>query len=85
MAFLYSSYIIINAVMSSVLGSVIDNDFTQNKNIIYSLKTVGGYVYLFSIVLICQTDVIFQCSLLCCLSHNLHIDLHSEGLLLLQP
>ena len=45
MAFLYSSYIIINAVMSSVLGSVIDNDFTQNKNIIYSLKTVGGYGY----------------------------------------
>jgi hypothetical protein len=42
MAFLYSSYIIINAVLSSVLGSVIDNDFTQNKNIIYSLKTVGG-------------------------------------------
>ncbi len=44
MAFLYSSYIVMNAVLSSVLGKVIDKDFVQHNNIIYSLKTVGGYV-----------------------------------------
>lgn len=44
MAFLYSSYIILNAVLSTVLGKVIDKDFTKNKSIIYSLKTVGGCV-----------------------------------------
>jgi hypothetical protein len=42
MAFLYSTYIVLNAVFSSVLGSVIDKDFKKNKNILYSLKTVGG-------------------------------------------
>ena len=42
MAFLYSSYIVLNAVLSTLLGKVIDKDFTKNKNIIYSLKTVGG-------------------------------------------
>jgi hypothetical protein len=38
MAFLYSSYIIINAVLSSVLGKVIDKDFSEHNNIIYSLQ-----------------------------------------------
>jgi MFS family permease len=42
MAFLYSSYIVCNAVFSSVLGSVIDKDFKKNRNILHSLKTVGG-------------------------------------------
>ncbi|KDR78225.1 hypothetical protein GALMADRAFT_138347 [Galerina marginata CBS 339.88] len=42
MAFLYSFYIVLNAVFSSVLGTVIDKDFTKNKNIVHSLKTVGG-------------------------------------------
>ncbi|PPQ82284.1 hypothetical protein CVT25_008434 [Psilocybe cyanescens] len=42
MAFLYSTYIVLNAVFSSVLGKVFDKDFTKNGNIIYSLKMVGG-------------------------------------------
>lgn len=41
-AFLYSTYIVCNAVFSSVLGSVIDKDFKKNKNILSSLRTVGG-------------------------------------------
>jgi hypothetical protein len=39
---LYSSYIVMNAILSSVLGKVIDNDFTAHQNIISSLKRVGG-------------------------------------------
>lgn len=42
MAFLYSSYIVMNAVLSTLLGKVIDNDFTKNKNIYSALKRVGG-------------------------------------------
>jgi len=42
MAFLYSSYITMNAILSSVLGTVIDTDFTAHGNIHYSLKRVGG-------------------------------------------
>jgi hypothetical protein len=42
MAFLYSSYIVMNAALSVVLGHVVDKDFTKNNNIIYALKTVGG-------------------------------------------
>jgi len=42
MAFLYSSYIVLNAVLSSVLGTVIDKDFAAHNNIINSLKSVGG-------------------------------------------
>jgi len=42
MAFLYSSYIVLNAILSSVLGTVIDKDFTAHGNIISSLQRVGG-------------------------------------------
>ncbi|TFK68770.1 MFS general substrate transporter [Pluteus cervinus] len=42
MAFLYSTYIVLNAVLSTVLGKVMDNDFAKNNNILWSLKTVGG-------------------------------------------
>jgi len=42
MAFLYSSYIVMNAFISVLLGRVVDKDFTNNHNILYSLKTVGG-------------------------------------------
>jgi hypothetical protein len=42
MAFLYSSYIVMNAVLSSVLGKVIDNDFNAHGNIVSSLRRVGG-------------------------------------------
>ncbi|KIY66864.1 hypothetical protein CYLTODRAFT_398145 [Cylindrobasidium torrendii FP15055 ss-10] len=45
MAFLYSSYIVLNAVLSSVLGRVIDRDFSVNKNITRSLKSIGGIQY----------------------------------------
>jgi hypothetical protein len=44
MAFLYSSYIVMNAILASLLGKVIDRDFVKHNNIIYSLKIVGGYV-----------------------------------------
>ena len=42
MAFLYSSYIVMNAVLSAVLGTVIDHDFTSHGNIESSLRRVGG-------------------------------------------
>ncbi|KAM0790850.1 hypothetical protein ACM66B_004693 [Microbotryomycetes sp. NB124-2] len=42
MAFLYSSYIVINAVMSTLMGRVIDRDFRANGNIYNSLTQVGG-------------------------------------------
>ena len=42
MAFLYSSYIVLNAILSSVLGTVIDHDFAVDGNIVNSLKRVGG-------------------------------------------
>ena len=42
MAFLYSSYIVFNAVLSSVLGKVIDGDWSAHKSIESSLKRVGG-------------------------------------------
>jgi hypothetical protein len=44
MAFLYSSYIVMNAILGSLLGKVIDKDFVKHNNIIYALKMVGGYV-----------------------------------------
>lgn len=43
-AFLLSSTIVINAVLSSVLGKVIDRDFVRNGNIFAALSQVGGYV-----------------------------------------
>ena len=42
MAFLYSSYITMNAILSSVLGTIIDQDFERYGNIENSLKRVGG-------------------------------------------
>ncbi|KAH8929947.1 MFS general substrate transporter [Atractiella rhizophila] len=42
MAFLYSTYIVLNAVFSSVLGKVIDRDYKKNGDIVDSLKRVGG-------------------------------------------
>ena len=42
MAFLYSSYIVMNAVLSATLGKVIDHDFTAHNNIESSLRRVGG-------------------------------------------
>ncbi|KAF8994883.1 hypothetical protein BDQ17DRAFT_1366273 [Cyathus striatus] len=42
MAFLYSTYIVLNAVFSSVLGKVIDEDYSRTGNIESSLTRVGG-------------------------------------------
>ncbi|KAF5334910.1 hypothetical protein D9611_010003 [Ephemerocybe angulata] len=42
MAFLYATYIVVNAVLSTVLGKVIDKDFKEHKNIVKSLEMVGG-------------------------------------------
>lgn len=42
MSFLYSAYIVFNAVLSSVLGKVIDKDFVRTKTITASLRQVGG-------------------------------------------
>jgi len=45
MAFLYSSYITMNAILSSVLGTIFDDDFTAHGNIQSSLRRVGGVQY----------------------------------------
>lgn len=37
-----SNSIILNAVLASVLGKVIDRDFVANRNIVQSLRQVGG-------------------------------------------
>lgn len=42
MSFLYASYIVFNAVLSSVLGKVIDRDFVATRTITNSLRQVGG-------------------------------------------
>ena len=42
MAFLYSSYIVMNAILSAVLGKVIDADWEAHANIKRSLSRVGG-------------------------------------------
>lgn len=42
MSFLYASYIVFNAVLSSVLGKVIDNDYVRTRTITNSLRQVGG-------------------------------------------
>ncbi|KAJ3550704.1 hypothetical protein NMY22_g280 [Coprinellus aureogranulatus] len=42
MAFLYTTYIVFNAVLSTVLGTVFDKDSKKTGNIHNSLSTVGG-------------------------------------------
>lgn len=42
MALLYTSYIVLNAVFSTVLGRVIDADFTATGTIYNSLTQVAG-------------------------------------------
>jgi hypothetical protein len=54
MAFLYSSYIIMNAVLSSVLGKVIDVDFAAHKNIKESLQRVAGVQFT-----VCSVIILF--------------------------
>lgn len=45
-AFLYTTYIVLYAALSVVLGHIIDVDEDTNGNIIESLKTVGGLVFI---------------------------------------
>ncbi|KAH7100169.1 hypothetical protein BKA62DRAFT_706967 [Auriculariales sp. MPI-PUGE-AT-0066] len=52
MAFLYSSYIVMNAILSSFLGGVIDDDFTEHKNIYDSLRSTGSIMFSTASVLI---------------------------------
>ncbi|KAF8651045.1 hypothetical protein AX16_004908 [Volvariella volvacea WC 439] len=58
MAFLYSTYIVLNAVLSAVLGGVIDRDFNKNGNIIESLKHVGGIQFSVSCCIILLSTLI---------------------------
>lgn len=52
MGFLFSSYVILNAVLSSVLGSVIDADIRNTRTIYNSLIQVGGIQFTVGCVII---------------------------------
>lgn len=52
MGFLFSSYVILNAILSSVLGSVIDQDWTQRRTIYNALTQVGGIQFTVGCVII---------------------------------
>lgn len=52
MGFLFSSYVILNAILSSVLGKVIDDDFTFNRTIYNALTQVGGIQFTVGCVII---------------------------------
>jgi len=45
MAFLYSAYVVLNAVLSSLLGKVFDKEFTDHKRIYYALRNTGGVMF----------------------------------------
>lgn len=42
MALLYCTYIVLNAVLSTVLGRIVDQDFVANGNIYKSLEQIAG-------------------------------------------
>ena len=48
MAILYVATILLNAMIATLLGRVIDRDFVANGNIFKALEQVGGYVSLFT-------------------------------------
>jgi hypothetical protein len=52
MAFLYSGYIVLNAVLSTLLGRVIDRDYRTNDNIFTALTQVGGIQFSVGAVII---------------------------------
>lgn len=52
MGFLFSSYVILNAVLSSVLGKVIDDDWTSRRTIYNALTQVGGIQFTVGCVII---------------------------------
>ena len=58
MAFLYSGYIVLNAVLSTVLGRVIDKDNRENGNIYTALTQVGGIQFTVGSVIIFASTLI---------------------------
>jgi hypothetical protein len=58
MAFLYSGYIVMNAVLSTLLGRVIDKDNRENGNIFTALTQVGGIQFSVGAVIIFASTLI---------------------------
>jgi hypothetical protein len=58
MSFLYSSYIVLYAVLSSALGKIMDHDKTTNGNIISSLTRVGGIQFSICCVVILLSTLV---------------------------
>lgn len=58
MAFLYSGYIVLNAVLSTLLGRVIDRDNRENGNIFTALTQVGGIQFSVGAVIIFASTLI---------------------------
>lgn len=52
MGFLFSSYVILNAIMSSTLGKVIDDTFIARRSIYDALVNVGGIQFTVGCVII---------------------------------
>lgn len=58
MAFLFSAYIIIYAVLGSLLGKYIDNVFKKDKNIYRALVNIGGVQFtVLSVIVIASTFI----------------------------
>jgi hypothetical protein len=58
MSFLYSGYIVLNAVLSSQLGKVIDNDFKATGTIVSSFRRVAGIQFTVCSVIILLSTLI---------------------------
>ncbi|KAK4050724.1 hypothetical protein OIO90_004946 [Microbotryomycetes sp. JL221] len=58
MSFLYSSYIVINAVMSTMMGRIIDRVFRRDGNIYVALQQVGGIQFSVGCVIILLASLI---------------------------
>jgi len=56
MAFLYSSYIVIYAILSVLLGKIVDSDFAAHGNIISALRRIGGIQFS-----VCSGIIILAC------------------------
>jgi len=58
MAFLYSSYIILYAILSTLLGKVVDNDWSVHGNIVSALQRIGGVQFsVCSIIILASTFI----------------------------
>lgn len=58
MAFLYSGYIVLNAVLSTLLGRVIDKDYRENDNIFTALTQVAGIQFSVGAVIIFASTLV---------------------------